>query len=93
MALPLDNLYLGIQEKEPAVIGTCAHCQEEVREGEEAFVCDKATDFSRDMQLLNAGIMNDWEFRMKWMNEDEETAKAALPKMQDMTTDGQDEVE
>ena len=34
MALPLDNLYLGIQEKEPAVIGTCAHCQEEVREGE-----------------------------------------------------------
>lgn len=30
---------------------------------------------------------------MKWMNEDEETAKAALPKMQDMTTDGQDEVE
>lgn len=40
MALPLDNLYLGIQEKEPAAIGTCAHCQEEVREGEEAFVCD-----------------------------------------------------
>ena len=40
MALPLDNLYLGIQEKEPAVIGTCAHCKEEVREGEEAFVCD-----------------------------------------------------
>ena len=40
MALPLDNLYLGIQEKEPAVIGTCAHCQEEVRDGEEAFVCD-----------------------------------------------------
>lgn len=40
MALPLDNLYLGIREKEPAVIGKCAHCQEEVREGEEAFVCD-----------------------------------------------------
>lgn len=40
MALPLDNLYLGIHEKEPAVIGTCAHCQEEVREGEEAFACD-----------------------------------------------------
>ncbi len=40
MALPLDNLYLGMQEKEPTVIGTCAHCQEEVREGEEAFVCD-----------------------------------------------------
>lgn len=60
---------------------------------DDSIIEDKATDFSRDMQLLNAGIMDDWEFRMKWMNEDEETAKAALPKMQDMTTDGQDEVE
>ena len=60
---------------------------------DDSIIEDKATDFSRDMQLLNAGIMNDWEFRMKWMNEDEETAKAALPKMQDMTTEGQDEVE
>ena len=54
---------------------------------------DKQTDFTRDMQLLTAGIMNDWEFRMKWMNEDEATAKAALPKMQDMTTEQQQEVE
>lgn len=54
---------------------------------------DEQTDFLRDMQLLNAGIMNDWEFRMRWMNEDEATAKAALPKMQDMTTGGQEEAE
>ena len=54
---------------------------------------DKHTDFLRDMQLLDAGIMNDWEFRMRWMNEDEATAKASLPKMQDMTTEGQGEVE
>lgn len=60
---------------------------------DDSIIEDKATDFSRDMQLLGAGIMNDWEFRMKWMNEDEETAKAALPKMQDMTTEGQNEVE
>ena len=60
---------------------------------DDSIIEDKATDFSRDMQLLSAGIMNDWEFRAKWMNEDEETAKAALPKMQDMTTEGQDEVE
>ena len=53
----------------------------------------KDNEFARDLQLLNAGIMNDWEFRMKWMNEDEETAKAALPKMQDMTTEKQQEVE
>lgn len=54
---------------------------------------DKGQDFNRDMQLLDAGIMNDWEFRARWMNEDEATAKAALPKMQDMTTEQQNEVE
>lgn len=53
----------------------------------------KDNEFSRDLQLLNAGIMNDWEFRAKYFNEDEATAKAALPKMQDMTTEGQQEVE
>ena len=60
---------------------------------DDSIIEDKQTDFSRDMQLLQAGIMNDWEFRMRWMNEDEATAKAALPKMQDMTTEGQEEVE
>lgn len=60
---------------------------------DDSIIEDKQTDFTRDMQLLQSGIMNDWEFRMKWMNEDEATAKAALPKMQDMTTEGQEEVE
>ena len=60
---------------------------------DDSIIEDKATDFSRDMQLLQAGIVNDWEFRMKWMNEDEATAKAALPKMQDMTTEEETEVE
>lgn len=60
---------------------------------DDSIIEDKQTDFSHDMQLLQAGIMNDWEFRMKWMNEDEATAKAALPKMQDMTTEGREEVE
>lgn len=60
---------------------------------DDSIIEDKQSEFSRDMQLLSAGIMNDWEFRMKWMNEDEETAKAALPKMQDMTDEQQDEVE
>ena len=60
---------------------------------DDSIIEDKAAYFSRDMQLLNAGIMNDWEFRMKWMNEDEATAKAALPKMEDMTTEQQQEVE
>ena len=60
---------------------------------DDSIIESKDTDFQRDMQMLNAGIMNDWEFRMRWFNEDEETAKAALPKMQDMTTEGQAEVE
>ena len=60
---------------------------------DDSIIEDKQTDFLRDMQLLSAGIMNDWEFRMRWMNEDEATAKAALPKVQDMTTEGQEEIE
>lgn len=60
---------------------------------DDSVIEDKSVEFSRDMQLLQAGIMNDWEFRAKWMNEDDETAKAALPKMQDMTDEQQGEVE
>lgn len=60
---------------------------------DDSIVEDKATNFARDMQLLAAGILNDYEFRAKWMNEDEETAKAALPKMQDMVEENQDEIE
>ena len=60
---------------------------------DDSIIEDKQTDFSRDMQLLSAGIINDWEFRMKWMNEDEATAKAALPKAQDMVTEEETEVE
>lgn len=60
---------------------------------DDSIIEDKATNFARDMQLLAAGIMNDYEFRAKWMNEDEETAKAALPKMQDMVEENQDEIE
>lgn len=60
---------------------------------DDSIIEDKSTEFSRDMQMLNAGIINDWEFRMKWMNEDEDTAKSALPNMENMTDENQDEVE
>lgn len=53
----------------------------------------KDKEFSRDLQLTSAGVMNPWELRAKYFNEDEDTAKAALPKMQDMTTEQQQEVE
>lgn len=60
---------------------------------DDSIIEDKQSDFARDLQLLNAGIMNDWEFRAKWMNEDDETAKKMLPKMEDMTTEGENEIE
>lgn len=55
---------------------------------DDSIIEDKQTDFNRDMQMLSAGILNPWEFRMKWMNEDEDTAKASLPGMEDMTDEG-----
>lgn len=60
---------------------------------DDSIIEDKQSDFARDLQLLNAGIMNDWEFRAKWMNEDFETAKKMLPKMEDMTDEPEDETE
>lgn len=60
---------------------------------DDSIIEDKETDFNRDSRLLQMGIMNDWEFRAKWMNEDPETAKKSLPGMEDMTTEGQREVE
>lgn len=82
--LRLGNTYMGAGLDEDVEISI---------DFDDSIIEDKATDFSRDMQLLNAGIMNDWEFRMKWMNEDEKTAKESLPKMEDMVTDTQNEVE
>lgn len=53
----------------------------------------KDKEFSRDLQLTSAGVMNPWELRAKYFNEDEDTAKAALPMAQDMVTEQQQEVE
>lgn len=82
--LRMGNQYMGMSLNEDVEISI---------DFDDSIIEDKSADFSRDMQLLNAGIMNDWEFRAKWMNEDEETAKKALPRMEDMTTEGQDDVE
>lgn len=60
---------------------------------DDSIIEDESQNFSRDLQMLSAGIMNDWEARMRWFNEDEATAKAALPKIQDMGLDEETEVE
>lgn len=48
---------------------------------DDSIVENKEQEFMRDMQLLSAGILNPYEVRMKYLNESEETAKAALPQM------------
>lgn len=59
---------------------------------DDSIIEDKSVEFARDAQMVDMGVLNLWEFRAKWMNESEETAKEALPKLQDllggMVTDG-----
>lgn len=80
----LGNTALGLGLKEDVEISI---------DFDDSIIEDEESNFNRDARLLQMGIMNDWEFRMKWMNEDEATAKKMLPRMEDMTTEGQDEVE
>lgn len=54
---------------------------------DDSIIEDKQTEFARDAQMLSMGILNPYEFRMKWMNEDEETAKQALPSMEQLVQD------
>ena len=82
--LRLGNTYMGASLDEDVEISV---------DFDDSIIEDETADFARDLQLLNAGIMNDWEFRAKWMNEDEDTAKKMLPRMQDMVDEGQDDVE
>lgn len=60
---------------------------------DDSIIEDKTTERNNDRQDLAAGIMNPWEYRMKWYNEDEATAKKMLPKMEDMTDEEEEEIE
>lgn len=42
---------------------------------DDSLVMDKKTEREQDLQDLAAGIMQPWEYRVKWYGEDEETAK------------------
>ena len=75
IVLRLGNTFMGQSLKEDVEISI---------DFDDSIIEDEATDFSRDMQLLSAGIINPYEVRMKWLNEDEETAKENLPKMEEM---------
>lgn len=45
---------------------------------EDGFVIDDETRRERDRQDVRDGLMNDWEFRVRWYGETEAEAKAAL---------------
>lgn len=75
IVLRLENAYRGAGLDEDVEISI---------DFDDSIIEDKATEFARDLQMLSAGILNAYEFRAKWMNEDEETARAALPQMNDL---------
>lgn len=83
--LRLGNQYLGKSLNEDVEISV---------DFDDSIIEDKATEFQRDVQMLTMGIIQPYEFRMKWMNEDEKTAKEALPQMEQLVQDevGADEV-
>lgn len=53
---------------------------------EDGFVIDDETRRERDRQDVRDGLMNAWEFRVKWYGEDEATAKAKLNDMKTAQT-------
>ena len=53
---------------------------------DDSIIENKDVEFQRDAAMVSMGIMNPWEFRAKWMNESEETAKSALPIMEALVT-------
>lgn len=53
---------------------------------DDSIIEDKEVSFNRDARMVQMGIMQPYEFRMRYMNEDEATAKAALPKMESLVS-------
>lgn len=60
---------------------------------DDSIIEDKEAEFNRTLRLLDAGLMRADEARAILMNEDIETARAALPDMEGLVTEPQDEVE
>lgn len=54
---------------------------------DDSIIEDKDAEFERDCRLVSMGVMGLDEFRAKWMNEDIETARAALPKMESLISE------
>lgn len=45
---------------------------------DDSIVTDTAAEKAQDMAEVAAGLMQPWEYRVRWYGEDEETARRAL---------------
>ena len=45
---------------------------------DDSIIVDADTERARDLNDVRQGIMQKWEYRMKWYGEDEETAKSKI---------------
>lgn len=57
---------------------------------DDSIITDNVMERKQDMADVAAGLMNAWEYRMKWYGEDEDTAKANVPQQADTIPDGID---
>lgn len=76
--LRLGNTYLGKNLDEDVEVSV---------DFDDSIIEDKATEYQRDCRNLEMGIISRVEFRMKWLNEDEETAKEAISEIQQQMVD------
>lgn len=54
---------------------------------DDSIIVDAESERLRDLQEVMQGLMNKWEYRVKWYGEDEATAKKMLQEMQGPTED------
>ena len=52
---------------------------------DDSIIVDEASERTQDLVDVNSGIMSKVEYRMKWYNEDEQTAQEAIDKIDDFS--------
>lgn len=82
--LRMGNQYMGMNLDEDVEISI---------DFDDSIIENREQNEARIYQMLSAGLMKAEEARSILMNEDEATAKAALPKMQDMGLEEENETE
>lgn len=79
IVIRLGNQTMGLSLREDAEITI---------DFDDSIIEDKQSEFARDLQMVNMGVMRLEEFRSKHMNEDIETALKNLPADQSFITEG-----